>query len=541
LAESEASPPNSVLESAVIFASGTLLSRILGLVRDVIIARYFSVDVRDAFVNAFRLPNVFRRIFGEGALSASFIPVFLEVLSSREFSGDEREVRRKKLLAGVFTILLLIVGIISILATIFMEDLLRFLLGGNAYMNIPGKFELTVRLARIMFSFLVLITVFSYFMAILNGLHKFALTALAPCFFNLTIVLSAMFLSRGNSTWLAWSVIAGGFMQMAVLAIGLMREGYFPKLSFDWDSPEIGQVAKAILPATLGFSLLQLTAIVNMRFASELAPGSHSYLYLADRIFELPLSLFVVSIGSALLPTLSKHWAEGDKTAMSVTINHCVRLIVFVALPAAIGMFVMAQPIAEVLFLGREFKYDDAVRTGQIIQVYSFGLVIAAGVRILSQGFYAIQNVWFPAAAALVALISHTILAFVLTKAFGLNGLASASVLSSSVNLLMLAFAYNAWVGDLGLKDLVKSVAKYSAAIVIMVGALQVYGPLQRIVGAARPGSRAFVLLSTISLGAAAFLFASALLQIPEFREMSSTLTKRLKNVQGRVRRRKSD
>ena len=283
------------------------------------------------------------------------------------------------------------------------------------------------------------------------------------------------------------------------------------------------------MPATLGFSILQLTAIVNMRFASELAPGSHSYLYLADRIFELPLSLFVVSIGSALLPTLSKNWAEGDKLAMSSTINHCVRLIVFVALPAAIGMFVMAQPIAEVLFLGREFKYEDAVRTGQIIQVYSFGLVISAGVRILAQGFYAIQNVWFPAAAAFVALISHVILAFVLTKAFGLNGLAGASVLSSAVNLLMLSFAYNAWVGDLDLKELVKSIAKYSAAIIVMIGALQVYGPLQRFVGAARSGSRAFVLLSTISIGVAAFLVCSAILQIPEFREMASTFKSRLR------------
>ena len=410
-----------------------------------------------------------------------------------------------------------------------MDDILRFLLAGNAYMNVPGKFELTVKLARIMFSFLILISLFSYFMAILNGLHKFALTAIAPCFFNLTIVVSAMVFARGNSTALAWSVILGGFVQMAVVALGLMREGYFPRISFDWDGPDVGQVVKAIVPATLGFSILQLTAIVNMRFASELAPGSHSYLYLADRIFELPLSLFVVSIGSALLPTLSKNWAEGDKLAMSSTINHCVRLIVFVALPAAIGMFVMAQPIAEVLFLGREFKYEDAVRTGQIIQVYSFGLVISAGVRILAQGFYAIQNVWFPAAAAFVALISHVILAFVLTKAFGLNGLAGASVLSSAVNLLMLSFAYNAWVGDLDLKELVKSIAKYSAAIIVMIGALQVYGPLQRFVGAARSGSRAFVLLSTISIGVAAFLVCSAILQIPEFREMASTFKSRLR------------
>lgn len=518
--------PPSVLESAAVFAFGTLLSRILGLVRDIMIARYLPVDTRDAFVNAFRLPNVFRRIFGEGALSASFIPVFLSVLSGRK-PGDRRI---ETLLAGVFTLLLVVVSTFSLLAVVFMPDLLRALLSGRPYMDVPGKFELTVLLARIMFSFLIVITLFSYFMAILNGLHKFALTAVAPAFFNLTIIVTAFLFSRwsGDPLVIAWAVLAGGAMQMLVVAVGLVREGYFPRLRFVWGNEDVGKVVKAVIPTILGFGILQLTSIVNMRFASELPAGSHSYLYLADRIFELPLSLFVVSIGSVLLPTLSRNWAEGDKEGMSQTINHCVRLIIFVSLPAAIGVFLLAQPIAEVLFLGREFKYEDAVRTSQIIQVYSFGLVIAAGVRILAQGFYAIQSVWYPAAAAIVALVSHVILAFVLTKAFGLNGLAGASVLSSSINLLMLAFAYNAWVGTLEMKELGKSLVKYSVCILVMAGSLQVYGPYQRWMGASRSGSRAFVLLTTIALGAAVYLGAAALLRLPEFHEFASTLKNRI-------------
>lgn len=521
----------SVVESAAVVAAGTLLSRILGLLRDVMIARYLSVDVRDAFINAFRLPNVFRRIFGEGALSVSFIPVFLEVMSSRELRGSEAEVRIKRLIGGVFTLVLCVVTAISLLAVIFMEDLLRLLLAGAPYMNIPQKFELTVRLGRIMFWFLIAISLFSYFMAILNGLRKFVLTAIAPCFFNLTIIVIAFLFSRstGDPLLLSWAVVVGGFAQTLLLAIGLIRAGYFPWFTFQWDNNDVFRVLKAIVPSILGLSILQLTTIVNMRFASELTAGSHAYLYLADRILELPLSLFVVSIGAALLPTLSKSFVEGNRQAMSSTINHFVRLIVFVALPASVGMFVLAQPIAEVLFLGREFKYDDAVKTSQVIQVYSFGLVLSAGVRILAQGFYAIQSVWFPAAAAMVALVSHVILSYVLTGIFGLNGLAAASVLSTGVNLLMLALAYNAWVGELEIRNLLKSLLRYSLCVLAMVVSLQIYGPLQRFVGAARPGSRAFVLLTTIAVGASIYMLAANFMKIPEYKETVATFVDRLK------------
>ena len=522
----------SVIESAVIFATGTALSRILGLVRDILIARYFTIDIRDAFINAFRLPNLFRRIFGEGAISASFIPVFLEVISGRELAAEnETELRTKQLLAGVFSILLAVVSTISILAVIFMEELLRMLLAGAQYMDVPGKFELTVRLGRIMFAFLILISVFSYFMAILNALRKFMLSAIAPCFFNLCLIAVALLSTKasGNPMLLAWGVLIGGLAQVLVVTIGVLRSGYFPRLTTAWENPDVLRVLQSILPAVLGLSVLQLNAIVNMRFASDLPPGSHSYLYLADRIFELPLSLFVVSIGAALLPTLARNWSAGDKTAMSETINHYARVIVFVALPAAVGMFVLAQPIAEVLFLGREFKYDDAFKTSQIIQVYSFGLILSAGVRILAQGFYAIQSVWFPAGAALVALISHVILAFALTRTFGLTGLAGSTVLSSGINLLMLGFAYNAWVGRLEFRNFFVSLAKFIVCCLVMVVALQIYGPFQRFVGAARPGSRAFVLSTTIGLGVLVYMASAAVLRVPEYRVTMETFLRRLR------------
>jgi putative peptidoglycan lipid II flippase len=526
---------SSVAVSALIFALGTLASRILGLFRDMITARYFPVDVRDAFFNAFRLPNLFRRVLGEGSLSVSFIPIFVEILSGKKTSATESELRAKSLVGGVFSILMSVSIAISCLAIIFMDDMLRVLLSGQEYMSVPGKFELTVRLGRIMFAFLILISLYAFFMAILQSMKKFAMTALAPCFFNLALIAAALFSPRvaAPETVLAWSVIVGGFLQMAVLVPGVVKSGYFPRFTFKWNTPEILRVLKAVIPSTFGMSVMQITALVNMHFASRLPSGSHTYLYLADRILELPLSMFVVSVGSALLPTLAAYWAEGNREGMADTINHYIRLIIFVALPAALGMFVLAQPITEVLFMGREFSYDDAVKTSQVIQVYAFSVIVAAGVRILAQGFYAIQNTWFPAVAGSVALVSHILFAYALTKTFGLRGLAAASVLSATVNLLMLATAYNSWVGSLQVRKLGMSFAKFLVCGAVMVGSLQLYEPLLGMFGG-RYVSRAFLLLGMIAIGAFAYMATAHFMRIPEYSETAATFGGKLKRKIGR-------
>jgi putative peptidoglycan lipid II flippase len=327
---------------------------------------------------------------------------------------------------------------------------------------------------------------------------------------------------------LAWAVIAGGFLQMAVLIPGVVKAGFFPKFTTHWNSPDVIRVAKAIAPSMFGMSIMQVTAIVNMHFTSTLPSGSQSYLYFADRILELPLSMFVVSVGSALLPTLAKYWAEDNKEAMSDTINHYIRLILFVALPAAIGMFCLAQPIVSVLFLGKEFKYNDALATAQVIQVYSFTVIIAAGVRILAQGFYAIQNTWFPAVAGAVALCSHIIFAYTLTNAFGLNGLAAASLCSATVNMLMLATAYNSWVGSLKLKSLIGSFIKFSICGAVMAAVLMLHGYLSAFLGA-RFFMRALALFIMIGAGATVYMIMAHILKIPEYRETAATFGGKIK------------
>jgi putative peptidoglycan lipid II flippase len=526
----EGGPGESAKEmttGAALFAFGTLMSRILGLIRDMMIARYFPNDVRDAFINAFRLPNLFRRLFGEGSLSVSFIPIFVDILSGRDSkSWAESDRRARDLVAGVFSLLMSITITLSLLATIFMPDILHALLNGDAYMSVPGKFELTVRLGRIMFCFLILVSLYAFFMAIQNSVRKFAVAALAPCLFNISMIAAAYFSPRfaAPETVLAIGVLVGGFLQMAILIPGVIRAGHFPRLTFAWDSRDVWRVVKAFVPAMIGLSLIQMTIIVNMHFASALPSGSQSYLYLADRILELPLSLFVVSIGSALLPTLARLWSEGNRATLSTTVNHSMRLILFVAVPSALGMFFLARPIVDVLFLGRQFKYVDAVSTAQVIQVYAFVVVAAAGVRILAQGFYAIQNTWFPALAGGVALVSHILFALTLTKVFGLAGLAAASVGSATVNLLMLATAYSKWVGSLEGRKLAIAFGKCLACGVVMVGVLLFHDRLLSFFGT-RFFARAFVLMTTIFFGGGVYLLMARLLKVEELNALIAVVT----------------
>lgn len=525
----------AVAKAAFVFALGTLSSRILGLIRDRMTAQYFPIEVRDAFVVAYRLPNVFRRLLGEGALSVSLVPVLVDLLRKPASSGradrdPQLEEAARRLIGGIFTLLLSITVTISALAILFMDDILRFIVSGEGTMGVPGKFELTVRLARIMFGFLTLITLYAFFMAILNSLRKFALAGVAPAMFNISMI-AAAFVSRdfaAPENVLAWSVIVGGFMQMAILIPSVVRAGYWPRFSLlwkvdgqwrpIWKLPEVRRVFMALGPSLLGLSILQLSSLISIYFASHLQQGAQFYMYCADRIQELPLSLFAVSVGSAILPTLSAQWSRGDRGAMTSTLSHSLRLIAFVALPSAIGMFILAQPITEVLFLGKEFKYQDVVPTAQIIQVYSLGLLVTAAIRIMVQGFYAMGNTWYPALVGVITLVAHVVFSWAGTRAFGLLGLAGANVLSAAVNLLMLSVAYERWLGSLGWKLIAGRLLRFAVAGVALALGCMVYDPIIAEFGS-RFVTRTFALTVAILFGGGLYMAAAALMKLEEYQE----------------------
>ncbi len=532
----------AVTAAAFVFALGTFASRILGLIRDRLTAQYFSVEIRDAFVVAFRLANMFRRILGEGALSVSLIPVLVELITKKTKAGEtasEHHEAAKRLIGSVFTLLLTITTTLSLLAIVFMDDILRLLVSGEGYMTVPGKFELTVTLSRIMFSFLILITMYAFFMAILNSLRKFALAAIAPTMFNIAMI-SASLVSRefaAPEKVLAWSVIVGGALQMGILIPAIVKAGYWPKLSFVWKIegrwvpfwkvPEVQRVFRTIAPSLFGLSILQFSTMISVHFASRLPQGSQFYIYCADRVLELPLAIFAVSVGSAILPTLSAQWARGDREAMTSTLSHSLRLIMFVALPSAIGMFMLAQPITEVLFLGKEFKYQDAIFTSEVIQIYSIGLLFTATTRILVQGFYSMGNTWYPAMVGALTLVVHLIFAWAGTTKFGLQGLAAASIFSGAVNLTMLAVAYSRWVGAIGWPNIFARLARFSLAGVALAAGCLVYEPMIREFGS-RFFSRTFALGIAILLGGGLYMAVAAAMDLEEYRETTARFIDKL-------------
>ncbi|MEK6555511.1 MAG: murein biosynthesis integral membrane protein MurJ, partial [Bdellovibrionota bacterium] len=310
------SSKGSILKSAAAMSFGTLLSRILGMIRDMVIAAYFSLTVKDAFVVAFRLPNLFRRLLGEGSLAASFIPIFVEYLTLKkgmDANDPGTQDRARELANAVFTLLIIITGVLTALGLIFMEPVMKLLVSGDEYQNVPGKLEVTVQLSRIMFGFVFLVTLYAFLMSILNVYKKFFVPAVAPAVFNLLcIIFSVLPPFEFIGDQLAWGVLAGGVAQLIMVVLPLMKMGEMPSITWHLGSRGVQMFFRNLLPSLLGMSVLQLMTLFNTNFASRLPEGSHSYIYFADRLLEFPLSLLSVSLGVALLPTLSSLWAQGE-------------------------------------------------------------------------------------------------------------------------------------------------------------------------------------------------------------------------------------
>ncbi len=505
-AKESAESSKNVVIYALSMAFGTMTSRVLGLVRDMAFTALFSRTVTDAWTTAFRLPNMFRRLLGEGALSVSFIPIFVE---SR--IHDPSGVRSRNLVNGLYTLLLITLMVLTTLGTIFTEQILNVLLDPH-YSDIAGKFELTVRMSRIMFSFVFMISSYAFFMGILNALGKYALAAIAPTLWNITMIITTFI----PQSWLgspgdaiAWGVVVGGAFQAGLLVPALIKAGYFPRLRGDlkecFTNPDVLKIFRNMLPGMVGLGLLQITTIVNLRFASNLGEGPISYIYLADRLLELPLSLVSVSLGTALLPTLAAMWSRGDRLKMFETSNYYLRLNLFVAVPAAIGLFVMAEPIVEMLFQRGQFTPEATLATASVVRVYSFILMSTSCVRVLVPSFYAIKNTWLPAAVSGVCLTVHILVAPWLMKNWGLQGLVASSFVSASLNMVLLLTAYQILIGPFGILKLITSLLKFAVAGVGLWFVLGYYSQVHSLIGLGRVG----LLLSVfVTIGAGGLVYA---------------------------------
>ena len=383
---------SALIKSTVSVGSMTLLSRVLGLARDIVIARFFSAsDAADAFFVAFKIPNFLRRLFAEGAFSLAFVPVLTEYRSN--FSAAETRDLIDRVAGTLGTILLLL----SALGVAASPVLIGVFAAG--FLDQPDKFELTADMLRITFPYILLISMTAMSGGILNTWKRFTVPAFTPVLLNLSLIGCAVYLSPRLEvpiTALAWGVLIAGIAQLLFQLPFLYREGLLPRPKWGWPHPGVQKIIKLMIPALFGSSVAQINLLFDTFIASFLVGGSVSWLYYADRLLEFPLGVFGIALATVVLPNLSEaHYRQGA-THFNDTLRWAIQLSLLIAVPATFGLFLLAQPILATLFQYGAFAAGDSLMSALSLMAYSLGLPAFVLIKILANGFYARQDTRTP-------------------------------------------------------------------------------------------------------------------------------------------------
>jgi len=428
--------------SAGLFGLATMTSRVLGLARDQMLAYYFGAgDANDAFRVAFRIPNLLRDLFAEGAMSAAFVPTFTRQLTLR---GRERAWH---LASSVINALILVTAVAVVAGIVFAGPLVR--LFASEFAEVPGKIELTIQLTRIMLPFLTTVAVAAVLMGMLNTLGHFFVPALSPAMFNVAnIVISVSCIPLAGPLGVppimvvAVGVLVGGLAQLAIQWPPLRTEGFRHRLVLDFRDRGLRDVLLLMGPGTLGMAATQISVFVNTVLATGEGTGAVSWLDFAFRLMYLPIGLFGVSVAAAATPAISRLVAEQDTPRIRSTVASAIGLMLLLNLPATAGLIVLARPIVAVIFEHGRFTPEDTAATAAALQFYAIGLVGYSVVRIVSPTFYALQRAKIPVMASAGAVVTNIVLNVVLVRTMGFRGLALgtslAAIANATVQLLML-------------------------------------------------------------------------------------------------------
>jgi putative peptidoglycan lipid II flippase len=426
----------NLLKALAAVSSMTLLSRILGFVRDTVVARAFGAGLAtDAFFVAFKIPNLLRRLFAEGAFSQAFVPILAEY-KNRRGEADTRLLVDH--VSGLLALALAIVTLIGVAAA----PLIVYV-SAPGFAATPDKFALTVGLLRITFPYIFFISLVSLAGGILNTYSRFSVPAITPALLNLTFI--------GFALWaapyfdppvkaLAWAVFCGGVLQLAFQVPFLLRLKLLPRFRPNFNDAGVWRVMKQMGPAVFGVSVGQVSLLINTIFASFLVSGSVSWLYYADRLMEFPTGLLGVALGTILLPSLAKHYADQSPDEYSKLLDWGLRLTLMLALPAAAALAMLAVPLIATLFHYGEFSTHDVLMTRNALVAYSVGLLGLILVKVLAPGFYARQNIRTPVKVAIVALVATQAMNFAFMGLLQHAGLALAIGLGACLNAGLLFY-----------------------------------------------------------------------------------------------------
>lgn len=514
-----------VTKAAGIVGAATLISRILGYVRDMVFAGFFGASFfSDAFIAAFRIPNTLRRLFGEGSLSIAFVPVFTEYLAKDK--GEAFSLARSAI--RVLGITLILLSITGILLSPWIVQIMA-----PGFTKTPDKLSLTVNLAQIMIPYIFFIGLVALCMGILNALGHFAAPALAPVLLNVAMItgmISIAFFTEDPTVrvyGLSGGVMIGGLLQLAFQVPFLKRKGIFRGTN-GWFHPGLKKVGILMLPTVFGSAVYQINILVGTALASLLTEGSVSYLFFADRLVQFPLGIFAIATATAVLPSLSRQAAAGDHDALGNTFVYSMNFIFFITIPAMVGLIVLREPIIRLLFERGAFDAEGTRQTAIALFYYSLGLWAFSGVRIVVSVFYALRDTKTPVRTAALSIMANIALGASLMWPLGHGGLALATSLSSMLNLALLLIALKKKLGALGWKNMFLSSCK-SLINALIMGAVV----MGLVILAIPDGPVSFIrllsgLVASIGAGMIVYGFFSYITKSPEL-TMIMDLAKRTK------------
>lgn len=494
----------------------TLISRIFGLVRDVAIAYAFGArETADAFFVAFRIPNLLRRFFAEGALTISFVPVFTDYLRK-----DREEARH--VVSVSFTLLAVVLVGVVLIGVLAAPWIVKAIALG--FTEDPEKYALTVRLTRIMFPYILFVSLAGLAMGVLNTLKHFAAPAAAPILLNVGIIAGALVLAQFIDPpvmGLAVGVLIGGLLQLGIHLPFMARYGMWPRLRLQWKHPSIKKILPMMGASAYGAAVYQINVVVMTFLASFLAEGSVSWLWYADRVMEFPLGIFGISLATVLLPTMADHASDGNHELMRKTLNYGLRMSFFLTVPAMVGLIVLAEPIIRVLFQHGTFTAQSTTASAQALVFFALGLPFIAAVRVTTNAFFSIKDSRTPVRMANLSVVINIVAALLLMHPMAHNGLALALSIAALCNFAFQVLAYRKKVGPIGLRRMITPLVRMATASVLMgavVLALAHYGPFFAPPAPLRQEILGLVLC--ISVGAAIYFLALYGLKSEEVREL---------------------
>jgi putative peptidoglycan lipid II flippase len=498
----------------------TMISRITGFIRDSIGGANLGAGLaNDAYLAAFRIPNLLRDLFAEGALSSAFVPTFTETTVK---GGQEHAWRLVSVVVNFIIVVML--GLI-LAGEIWAPGLVRMIVPG--FGDTPEKLSLTIQLTRILLPFLAFVSLAAVFMGVLNSSDKFSIPAFAPVMFNLTMIASGVMTMHMAgvkdspekiAVWWAWGAMIGGILQMAIQVPMVLKLGFRWEWNFDWKNPGLRRILTLMGPAILGLSVMQINLFVNTIIASYLPEGSVTYLYYGNRLMQLPLGVFGVAIATALLPMSAKHLARGEKDEFVKTLSFGLRLLFVITVPAAVGIIVLSEPINRLLFEYGRFTPDAVKAVAYASLLYTTGLVAYAGVKVVVPTFYALNDPKTPLISAVLAVVVNIGLNLILMRPLGYKGLALATSVAAFVNFGFLMVMLRKKVGALDGRRIMNSLLRVCLASAgmgwLVWSGSQGWLPAA---GAHVPrGVMAFKVFALIGFGAFAYAAFGWFFQIPE-------------------------